>query len=154
VFLHKYHIIRKYHKRCQNWDFSCPDHILVGIWNFQAINWSGEFQQDWDGWTVWAVSLGFKTQIFVIVLLSANAFFPQTCKHHCVCQPSSLPDICPDDTDSKTNGLLPQNTHPWWNPVTYTKAAWQKTKRRGKTTQTKNKIYKCWISTHWKVRKA
>ena len=83
-----------------------------------------------------------------------NAFFSQTCKHYCVCQPSSLPDICPDDTDSKTNGLLPQNTYPWWNPVTYIKAAWQKTKRRRKTTQTKNKIYKRWISTHWKVRKA
>ena len=146
--------MRKYHKRCQHWDFSYPDRISVGIWDFQAISIGRNPDEIGAIWTVWAVSLGFKTQIFVIVLLSMNAFFSQTCKHYCVCQPSSLPDICPDDTDSKTNGLLPQNPYPWWNPVTYIKAAWQKTKRRGKTTQTKNKIYKRWISTHWKVRRA
>ena len=31
--------------------FSCPDCILVRIWDFQAK--SREFRRDWDGWTVW-----------------------------------------------------------------------------------------------------
>ena len=34
----------KYQNRCQNWDFSHPDCILVGIKDFQA--------KYWDGWTV------------------------------------------------------------------------------------------------------
>ena len=40
----------KYHNQGQNWDFSNRDHILVGIWDFQTK--SGEYQGDWDGWTV------------------------------------------------------------------------------------------------------
>ena len=40
----------KYENRCQNWDFSYPDHILVGILDFPAK--SGESRQNQDGWIV------------------------------------------------------------------------------------------------------
>ena len=40
----------KYQNGCQNWDFSHPDCILVGIQDFQAK--LGESQQNQDGWTV------------------------------------------------------------------------------------------------------
>ena len=46
-------LVYKYHKnsfenvRCQNWDFSYPDCILIVIQDFQAK--LGESWQDWDG---------------------------------------------------------------------------------------------------------
>ena len=49
----------KYQNGCQNWDFSHPDCILVGIKDFQA--------KYWDGWTVcingYALNFGNKFTI-------------------------------------------------------------------------------------------
>ena len=37
--------------RCQHWDFSYPDRILVGFRDFEAK--SGQSRRNRDGWTVW-----------------------------------------------------------------------------------------------------
>ena len=50
----------KYQNGCQNWDFSHPDCILVGIQDFQAK--LGESQQNQDGWTVFQLVLNRKTK--------------------------------------------------------------------------------------------
>ena len=41
---------RKFQNGCQDWDFSYPNRMLVGIWDIQAK--SGGPRRDQDGWTV------------------------------------------------------------------------------------------------------